>query len=114
MKLLCFTVYDRAVQSYLPPFYCRSLGEAIRSFTDAVNNDEHQFAKHLMDYSLHACGEFDDVAGQFVSVEPKRVLSATECRDFSAGEIANPSGGKAPVDRDAGRRGNGGKPAQGG
>lgn len=79
MKLLCFSVLDKAVGAYLPPFYSRSKGEAIRSFNDAAWDDKHQFAKHAADYILYECGSFDDHTGIFACIEPARVISAQEC-----------------------------------
>lgn len=78
MKLQVFTVRDAAVGSFLQPFFCRSHGEALRSFSDAVSNAEHQFAKHASDYALFFLGEFDDNSGVFDSREPERVVSANE------------------------------------
>lgn len=78
MRLEMFTVYDKAVQAYLPPFYCRSHGEALRSFTATVNEKDHQFNKYAADYVLFHLGQFDDAGGVFVSQEPVRVLSALE------------------------------------
>lgn len=78
MKLQVFTVLDTAVGAYLQPFFCRANGEAIRSFTDAVNDPKHQFSQHMMDYVLFYCGEYDDEGGVFTTSAPVRVISATE------------------------------------
>lgn len=78
MKLMMYTVLDKAVGAYLPPFYCRSTMEAIRSFGEACNNREHVFHKHAADYTLMFCGEFDDACGFVRGVEPERVISAIE------------------------------------
>lgn len=79
MKLLIFSVYDKAVQAYLQPFYARSKGEALRQFTDACNDQGHQFAKHAADYTLVQFGEFDDASGMFDCAEPARIIGALEC-----------------------------------
>lgn len=78
MIMHVFSVYDAAVSAYLPPFFCRSRGEAVRSFTEACNNREHQFWKHAGDYHLFRLGEFDDANGTFTCGVPGRVLSALE------------------------------------
>src|SRR3954469_11190226 len=78
MRLQIFSVYDKAVQAFLQPFYSRSKGEAIRSFGEAVNDKEHPFAKHAADYSLMQLGEFDDQSGIFHTADPVRVISALE------------------------------------
>lgn len=79
MKLLAYSVRDEAVQAFLPPFYVRHLGEAIRSFSDAALDAQHQFYKHRSHYVLYAVGSFDDASGLFQSAEPVRVISALEC-----------------------------------
>jgi hypothetical protein len=79
MKLSAFSVFDAAVGAFLPPFFMRSHLEAVRSFGEAVGNQEHQFAKHPKDYTLFHLGEFDDASG-FLSPEtaPKPIISAQQ------------------------------------
>lgn len=101
MKLLAFCAYDRAVEAYLPPFFVRHRGEALRSFMDACNDPNHQFSKHVLDYTLVYVGEFDDQSGRLVpELDVVRVISATECLADRGGaevQVASP-----PADR-AGR-----------
>lgn len=73
-----YTVFDKAVRAYLPPFYCRSRGEALRSFTAAVNEKDHQFNKYVSDYTLYFVGTFDDHGAVVVAHEPQRIISAVE------------------------------------
>lgn len=56
----CFTVYDSKTEAYFLPFYSKTIGEAIRSFEDAISDPNHSFAKHLEDYTLFHIGEYDD------------------------------------------------------
>lgn len=83
-----FSVFDAAVKAYLPPFFARSKGEAIRSFSDAVNTEGHQFKKHSGDYSLWYLGEFDDSNAGFAVGVVERVVGAHEVVELStsAGE----------------------------
>ncbi|UDN67743.1 nonstructural protein [robinz microvirus RP_106] len=78
MKMQIFSVYDRAVNCFLPPFFCRTQGEAIRSFTEAVNDPSKQFGKYALDYALMGHGEFDDGAGSFFTHDPVRIIAANE------------------------------------
>jgi hypothetical protein len=80
MKLLAFSVRDEKVEAFLPPFFCRSKGEAIRSFTQAVDQPDHAFAKNVSDFVLYEIGAFDDVGGTFQFQEPIRVLSGFEAK----------------------------------
>lgn len=78
MMTQAYSVFDRAVRAYLPPFFARSRGEAIRSFSDAVNDAKHQFHVHAADYSLWQVAVFDDASGVCESMEPERVITAVE------------------------------------
>lgn len=102
MKLQVYTVFDRAVSAYLPPFYVRAKGEAIRSFTEACSDPQKNFGKYAQDYGLVYLGEFDDSSGIFTCSDPVRVLSATECMV----EVDTPTVGIPST-----LRGNGGMPA---
>lgn len=60
MKLKVFTVYDSKVGAHLQPFYARSTGEAIRSFSQAVMDTNTQFNKYPADFTLFEVGSWDD------------------------------------------------------
>lgn len=78
MIMYAFSVHDKAAGAFLPIFFARAKGEAIRSFAGACQQPDHQFAKNKGDYCLYAVGSFDDSNGLFESMEPQRVLSALE------------------------------------
>lgn len=63
MILKIFSVYDSKSEAYIPPFYALTAGQAIRSFTDTVNEANHAFNKHPADFTLFLIGEFDDAHG---------------------------------------------------
>ncbi len=65
MLLQVFTVFDSKAEAYLPPFYLITRGQAIRAFTDSVNDPNHQFAKHPEDYTLFLLGSFEDSSANF-------------------------------------------------
>lgn len=94
-----FSVRDNAVMAYLPPFFSRSKGEAVRSFAEACNNREHQFFRHAHDYSLFWMGEFDDANGALLGGNPTRILGAHECvvDDNVAGPGSGLGNGAVPV-----------------
>lgn len=77
--LQCYSVHDKAVGSFMRPFYCLSRGEALRLFMDACQDEKQPFFRHAGDYVLYQCGEFEDGTGIFSSREPERVISALEC-----------------------------------
>lgn len=79
MITMVFSVHDKAVGAFLPPFFTRSKMEAMRSFAEACCDEKHQFFRHASDYTLYHLGEFDDSSGLFAVRDPVRVLSAIEC-----------------------------------
>ena len=90
MKLKIFTVFDSAAGAFLQPFFMQARGQAIRTFSDAVNNPEHQFYKHPQDYTLFYLGEFDDEHGTFDGQAPESLGNAVQFeiengRELSAG-----------------------------
>ena len=59
------SVYDAKAETFAPPVAAVALGEAVRSFEDAVNDPQCPFNKHPEDYTLFHLGEFDDSAAAF-------------------------------------------------
>lgn len=72
-KVVC-AVFDSAVQAYSQPFFVRSTGEAVRSFSDEVNRPDQANAlyQHPDDYILWQLATFNDDEGIFLA--EKRVL----------------------------------------
>lgn len=60
MQHSIFTVYDDKAKAYLPPFFMHRAAMAIRTFTDACNDESHQFGKNPADYTLFEIGVYDD------------------------------------------------------
>lgn len=73
-----FSVRDEKVEAFMPPFFARARGEAVRSFMQAVAENGHPFSKSREDFVLYEIGSFDDISGRFTSVEPERVMSGFE------------------------------------
>ena len=65
-QVIC-AVHDQAVGQYLTPFIVRSEEEAIRMFKTAVQDHDHDFAKHAPDFTLFAVGTFDPGTGKITS-----------------------------------------------
>lgn len=77
-----FTVFDSKSDVFMPPFFCKSIGEAERIVTDLVRNKEHQFYRYSTDFLLFELGTYDDSIGQFENlVAPKSLAILSEyCR----------------------------------
>lgn len=66
INLVC-SVYDTVSKVYAPPFYAVNRGDAIRSFSNAVNDSKMgDLNKHSKDFLLFALAEFDNQSGMFV------------------------------------------------
>lgn len=89
MKMYAFSVFDKAVNAFMPPFFVRHPNEAIRSFTDLCNDKKTNVGNHPLDFDLCKLGEWDDNSGMFDGSSPVRLVSAVEClADSGAGEIS--------------------------
>lgn len=76
-----FSVYDAKSEAYLPPFFLSTKGQAIRAFTDCIQDPNHQFSRHPEDYMLFEFGAFDDSSGRYDILEaPVAMGSALEFR----------------------------------
>lgn len=73
-----YSVRDAKVEAFLQPFFSPTMGAAIRSLSEAVNDPKHEFSRHAADYSLYALGEFDDSTGYLTPIDPVLVVPCKE------------------------------------
>lgn len=59
-RFVVCAVKDKVVGCFMQPFFARSIGEAQRSFGDAVADPKMDFGKHPDDYELFELGTWDD------------------------------------------------------
>lgn len=67
MKQNIYSVYDSKAAAYMAPFFQRTDGEAMRSFTNACNDTSSPFHNHAEDFTLFKLAVFDDNDG---SIDP--------------------------------------------
>lgn len=65
MLVKVFGIYDSKAEAYLPPFFMKSKGEAIRAITAHVSDPQHNFCKYAEDFTLFELGSWDDSTGVF-------------------------------------------------
>ena len=63
--LVAAAIYDSKVGVYFQPFFARSTAEAIRSFSDTVNQEGHIFNKHPGDFTLFVLAKWNEDSGRF-------------------------------------------------
>ena len=61
-----FTVFDSKVDVFLPPFFCRTSGEAARIVMDLCSDKTHNFYKYRSEYVLFELGSYDDSLGMMI------------------------------------------------
>lgn len=76
MELQIVAIYDVKLEAFNRPAFVRSVGEAMRSFSDEANRSDSEVSKHPADYRLFHLGSFDDVTAQFKDGQPKLLASA--------------------------------------
>lgn len=81
MRYVVCSVRDRAADVFGVPMFLGSIGQAIRAFSDEVQNPESMLAKHPEDFDLYFLGYYIDGAAEFSLDEPMRVLiRAQDCK----------------------------------
>ena len=77
MIMKAFTIFDSKTEAYLRPFFCLRTAEAIRTFTDAVNDEASPFHKHMPDFFLYEIGTWDDNLPELKAIAPINLGCAT-------------------------------------
>lgn len=69
MILRVFSVRDTAADAFMPPFFERATGAALRAFEAAVNDPQHVFHRSPADFILYEIGHFDDDTGSLEAIQ---------------------------------------------
>ncbi len=96
MKLLVFAVFDAAAEAYLAPMFFNTKGECIRTFVDACNAEDHQFARHAADYTLFHIGFYEPGKGLLTAVTPDSLGNALQFIErpvLERGDLVGPGPG---------------------
>lgn len=81
MIMKIFAVKDRKVEAFLQPFFSPTLGSAIRSLSEVLEDEKHTFSKHAADYVLYDLGEYDDATGCIAPGDiPSVICSLTDLK----------------------------------
>lgn len=84
-----YSVYDAASATYGPKTLARTHAEALRSFQQAIDNEDHQFSRHAKDYTLFYVGTWDDQTGNTASETNIGLGNALELK--AIGEASAPA-----------------------
>lgn len=75
-----FSVKDTKADAWITPFMLPTKEMAIRTFSQACNDDNHQFGTYPQDYALSYLGEFDPIMGTFKTNDPQLVILGLEAK----------------------------------
>lgn len=73
MKLKMYVVHDSKADAFMQPFFLNEDEQAVRGFSDSVNNPESPFFNHASDYTLYRIGQYSEENGE-VTAEDRRAL----------------------------------------
>ena len=65
MEYKVYSIFDSKIEAFLQPFCAQTKGQAIRMFTDSVNDPQTMFSKHPEDYVLFELGSWFDDSGRY-------------------------------------------------
>lgn len=74
MKLLAFSVFDTKTDAFARPFFCKSIGEAMRSWESISNDPQSEICKFPADFTLFQVGEFDETTGKLTPLDAAKNL----------------------------------------
>lgn len=84
MECKLFSIHDIKAHTYSPPFVRLHKGEALRYFSDLVQDTRMPINKHPEDYMLYMLGSMDDVSGEIRSLKvPECMGNATDFLDLN-------------------------------
>lgn len=74
MKLVICSVFDTALNAFGRPIFVHTTNQAVRSFSDEVNQSDSPMNAHPEDYDLYHIGNFHDDTGEMESIIPSTLL----------------------------------------
>lgn len=86
MEWKLMTVYDTKAGIYDRPFVARSNGEAIRGFSDAINDAKTTIGKHPEDFNLMEIGIYNDQTGEVDRKKITCLITGSNCKVVENGE----------------------------
>lgn len=79
MKMQLFALRDTALEAYGAVMTYSATGQAVREFTDQVNDKQSQINKHPEDYMLFFLGTYDNDTGMILQPDqPKQMARAID------------------------------------
>lgn len=97
-----FAIYDSKAEAYLPPIFAQTTAVAIRMFSHAATDPDHNFNRFGADYTLFELGSYDDDRGCTQMHEAKKNLgTALEHTQIDRGLAAIQNTNGRNIEKDA-------------
>lgn len=77
-KLEMFAIYDKAVGSYMRPFFHMTKGSCLRQLMDDLKDPNSPVAAHPEDYTVFHLGTWNDENADLEKVDPTVVARCHE------------------------------------
>lgn len=88
MVTRAFSILDIKSDTFSPPFFFSTTGQAVRAFKDLANDGSSSVSRHPSDYRLYCVGNFDDSRGLLTGLDQVEPLGyASEYRDLAGTPI---------------------------
>ncbi|UOK21015.1 nonstructural protein [Chifec microvirus UA13_19] len=87
MILRTFSIFDIKSETFSPPFFMSTAGEAIRAFKDLVNDSSTSIGRHPEDYRLMCLGTFDNHKGLLDSESQDSFGFGSDYKDIGPSQI---------------------------
>jgi len=88
--LKAYSIKDSKTQSFAPPFFNSTHGEAERTFVRITKNPQSVISEFPDDYDLFYVGEFDTATGKLTELQtPQHVVKASLAKKVDVGPIAS-------------------------
>ena len=68
------SIYDSKAEAWMTPMFFQAIGQAVRTFSDTVNNADSPFGKHPEDYTLFEVGAFNEQTGEVTTISPRSIM----------------------------------------
>lgn len=80
-KMILVAIRDKKAEFFHPPYAVPTEAMAIRGFGDAVLKGNSDLAAHPEDFVLFKVGEYDQLTGAVIAVDPLSIASALDFKD---------------------------------
>jgi len=79
MQLKMYSVRDSKAETFHPPFYKRTHGEAERDFQALAHDEKSQVSKFPEDFDLYWVGSYDELSGKVNGLDsPQHIVKAIQ------------------------------------